>query len=111
MLTVLKMIINRCTHTQSLIHVRLFTAPQTVAGQAPLSTEFSKQEYRSGLPFPTPGDLPNPRIKPMSPALAGRFITSAPPRKPYDRILLSHKREQNCAICRDVGGPRDCHTK
>ena len=66
MLTVLKMIINRCTHTQSLIHVRLFTAPQTVAGQAPLSTEFSKQEYRSGLPFPTPGDLPNPRIKPPS---------------------------------------------
>ena len=43
--------------------------PCTVACQAPLSLVFSKQEYWSGLPFPSPGDLPNPGIKPMSPAL------------------------------------------
>ena len=49
--------------------------------QAPLSMEFSKQEYWSGFPFPTPGDLPKPGIKPTSlasPALAGRFLTTVP---------------------------------
>ena len=47
---------------------------------APLSMEFSRQEYWSGLPFPSPGDLPNPGIEPMtfiSPALAGRFVTTS----------------------------------
>ena len=55
-----------------------FVTPKTVACQAPLSTEFSRQEYWSGLPFPPPGDLPNPGIKPaslMSPALGGGFFT------------------------------------
>ena len=54
--------------------------------QAPLSMEFSRQEYWSGLPFPTPGDLPDPGIKYaslVSPALAGGFFTIAPPGKPY----------------------------
>ena len=54
--------------------VPLFETPWTVALQAPLSVELPRQEYRSGLPFPSPGDLPNPGIKPMclaSPALAG----------------------------------------
>ena len=46
--------------------VRLFTTPRTVAHQAPLSVEFSRQEYRSGLPFPTSGDLPHPGIEPES---------------------------------------------
>ena len=46
----------------------------TVAYKAPLSMGFSRQEYRSGLPFPSPGDLPDPGIEPMSPALAGRFL-------------------------------------
>ena len=53
----------------------------TVACQAPLSMGFSRHEYWSGLPFPTPGDLLNPGIKPMSlasPALAGEFFTTAP---------------------------------
>ena len=45
--------------------------PWTVARQAPLSIEFSRQEYCSGLPLPSPGDLPNPGIEPVSPALAG----------------------------------------
>ena len=43
--------------------------------------EFFRQEYWSGLPFPSPGDLPNPGIEPMSPALAGRFFTTEPPGK------------------------------
>ena len=63
---------------QLLSRVRLFTTPWTVALQAPLSLEFSRQEYWSGLPFLTPGDLPNPGMKPVSPALAGRFFTTTP---------------------------------
>ena len=49
--------------------VRLFVTPWTVAYQAPLSVGFSRQEYWSGLPFLSPGDLPDPGIKPASPAL------------------------------------------
>ena len=56
--------------------------PWTIACQAPLSTGFPRQEYWSGLPFPSSGDLPNPGFEPMSPALAGRFFTTEPPRKP-----------------------------
>ena len=52
-----------------------------MAHQAPLSMEFSRQEYRSGLPFPSPGDLPNPRIKPGSPALQADSLPSEPPGK------------------------------
>ena len=51
----------------------------------PLSMEFSRQEYRSGLPFPSPGDLSNPGIEPespVSPAVAGGFFTTGPPGKP-----------------------------
>ena len=56
-------------------HVRVFVTPWTIAHKAPLSMEFSKQEYWSELPFPSPEDLPNPGIKPISPALTGRFFT------------------------------------
>ena len=59
-----------------------FETPWTVAYQAPLSRGFPRQESRSGLPFPPPGDLPNPGIKPTSPALAGRFFTTELPGKP-----------------------------
>ena len=65
---------------QWLSHVRLFTATWTVACQAPLPIEFSRQEYWSGVPFNTLEDLPDPRIKPMSlvsSALAGRFFTTS----------------------------------
>ena len=65
-----------------LSHVQLFMTPGTIACQAFLSMGFSRQEYWSGLPFPTPGDLPNPEIKPTSPvslALAGRFFTTVSP--------------------------------
>ena len=51
---------------QLLSRVRLSVAPWTVARQAPLPVEFPRQEYWSGLPFPTPGDLPEPGIKPQS---------------------------------------------
>ena len=54
---------------KSLSRVRLFATPWTVAHQAPPSMGFSRQEYWSGLPFPSPGDLPNPGIEPRSPAL------------------------------------------
>ena len=60
-------------------HHFIFTTSWTVARQAPLSMEFSRQEYWNGLPFPSPGDLPDPGIKPtslVSPALAGGFSTS-----------------------------------
>ena len=54
---------------KSLSHVWLFATPWTVAYQAPQTMGFSRQEYWSGLPFPSPGDLPHPGIKPWSPAL------------------------------------------
>ena len=56
----------------------------TIAHQAPVSIEFSRQEYWNGLPFPTPGDLPDPGIKLVSveSPLAGRFFTAVPPWKP-----------------------------
>ena len=63
-----------------LSRVRLFATPWTGAYQAPQFMEFSRQEYWSGLPFPSPRDLPDPGIKPMSfmsPALAGGFFTTS----------------------------------
>ena len=71
-----------------LSHVQLFATPWATACQAPLSMEFSRQEYWSELSFPSPGDLPDPGIEPMSlasPALAGRFFTVEPPGKPIDQ--------------------------
>ena len=67
---------------KSLSRVQLFATPWTVARQAPLSMGFSKQEYWSGLPFPSPGDLPNPGIEPGSPALQADALSSEPPGKP-----------------------------
>ena len=66
-----------------LSRVQLFTTPWTVAYQAPQSMEFSRQEYWSGLPFPSPGDLPNPGIEPRSPALETDALPYEPPGKPY----------------------------
>ena len=68
-----------CVHTQT---CPTLVTPWTVPYQAHLSMGFSRQEYWSGLSFPTPGDLPNPGIEPMalaSPALAARFFTTVPP--------------------------------
>ena len=65
-----------------LSRVQLFVTPWTVAHQAPPSMEFSRQEYWSGLPFPSPGDLPDPGIKPGSPALQADALLSEPLGKP-----------------------------
>ena len=62
--------------------VRLFATPGIVALQAPLSMGSPKQEYWSGLPFPLPGEVPDPGIKYGFPTLAGGFFTSVPPGKP-----------------------------
>ena len=75
---------------------QLLVTPWTVAYQAPLSLGFSRQEYWSGLPFPSPGDLPDPGIEPaslMSPALAGGLFTTESPGKP---ILYSKNKISPC---------------
>ena len=76
-----------CPHTSACMinHVWLFATPWAVALQTPLSMEFSRQEYWSGLPFPAPGDLLHLGVEPTSlasPALAGGFFTTELPGKP-----------------------------
>ena len=71
-----------CVCVKLLSHVQLFATPWTVARQDPLSMGFSRQEYWSGLPFPSPWDLPNPGIEPGSPALQADALSSEPPGKP-----------------------------
>ena len=68
--------------------VQLCATLWTAAHQASLYTGFSRQEYWSGLPFPSPEDLPNPGIELASPALAGGFFTTEPPGKP--KAILPH---------------------
>ena len=71
-----------------LSHVQFFATPWSVARQAPLSMEFPRQGYWSGMPFPTPGDLPDPGIKPISLCLLHWHVDSlplAPPGKPNER--------------------------
>ena len=65
-----------------------FATPWTIAQQAPLSMGFCRQEYWNGLPFPSPGDRPNPEIEPISLALAGRFLTTEPPGKPLCTLCV-----------------------
>ena len=72
---------------KSFSRVQLFVAPWTVAHQAPPSMGFSRQEYWSGLPLPSPGDLPDPGIEPGSPALEADVLTSKPPGKP--KVILA----------------------
>ena len=70
---------------------QLFATPWTVACQVPLTMRLSRQEYWNGLPFLSPGDLPDPGIQPMSPvspASAGRFFTTEPPGKPPKRKYM-----------------------
>ena len=71
-----------CVCVKSLSRLRFFATPWTVACQDPLSMGFSRQEYWSGLPLPSPGDLPNPGIEPGSPALQANALSSEPPGKP-----------------------------
>ena len=66
---IVKFLTQKKVKVKSLSRVRLFATPWTVAHQAPLSMGFSRQEYWSGLPFPSPGDIPDPGIEPRSPLL------------------------------------------
>ena len=71
-------------HAKSLQICPIFCYPMDCSPQAPLSMEFSRQEYWSGLPCPPPGDLPDPGLEPTSlasPTLGGRFFTNWPPGK------------------------------
>ena len=73
-----------------LSHFRLFAASWNVPCQTPLSMEYSRHEYWSGLPFPSPGKFPDPGIEPMSlvyPALAGRFFTTGAPREAQEMAM------------------------
>ena len=76
---------------KSLSRVRLFVTPWTEAHQAPRYMGFSRQEYSSVLPFPSPGDLPDPEIEPRSPALQADALTSEPPRKPQKHHLITSR--------------------
>ena len=73
---------------KSLSCVRLFVIPWAVDYQASLSMGFSRQKHWSGLPFPSPGDLPNSGIEPRSPALQADALPSEPPGKPSTEPLL-----------------------
>ena len=70
------------TIVKSLSRVQLFVTQWSIAYQAPRSMGFSRQEYWSGMPFPSPGDLPDPGIEPGSPALQTDALPSEPPGKP-----------------------------
>ena len=76
------MFIHHVCCAQPLSHVRLLVTPWTVTRQAPLPLEFSRQEYRSVLPFPAPGDFPTTRMEPGSPALQVVSLPTEPPGKP-----------------------------
>ena len=82
-------------------HIRLFATPWNVAHQAPLSMLFSRQEYWSGLPFPSPGDLPNPGMELWSPTLQADSLPSELPVKPNNSrlilIRISHLRFVLCS--------------
>ena len=80
--------INRFTPWWKLLScVQLFETPWTIAGQAPLSMGFSRQEYWGGLSFPSPGDLPDLEIESVSPALQADSLPSEPPGKPDDQQM------------------------
>ena len=82
-----------------LSHVQLFATSWTLACQAPLSIEFSRQEYWNGLSFPPPGDLPNPGIKPRSPTLHADSLPCEPPGKPYIKWFLKEKEYVKAVYC------------
>ena len=87
----------------SLSCVQLFATPWTVAHQAPLSMGISRQEYWSGLPFPSPGDLPDPGMETRSPALQADALISEPPGK-LKTVCCLPVRETNPGLPRDRRG-------
>ena len=87
------------SEVKSLSHVQLFATPWTVAHQAPRSMGFSRQEYWSGLPFPSPGDLTDPGIEPGSPAVQADTLLSDLPGKPQS---MSNKMRRMGVTSRQV---------
>ena len=85
-----------CVNVKLLSHVQLFVTPWIVAYQAPPSMEFPRQEYWSGLPFPSPGDLSDPVIEPRSPALQADTLPSEPPKTTHKKKMLTHLMKHNC---------------
>ena len=84
--------LNKWKWVKSLSRVWLFVIPWTVVYQVSLSMGFSRQEYWSGVPFPSPGDLPDPGIEPRSPALQAEALPTEPPGKPkecIDMVILT----------------------
>ena len=79
----------KISEVKSLGHVRLFATPWTVAYQGPLSMGFSRQKYWSGLPFPSPGDLPNLGIEPWVSVLWADALLSEPPGKKIKSVTIS----------------------
>ena len=77
----------------SLSHVQLFVTPWTVTREPPLSMGFARQEYWSGLLFPSPGDSPNPWIKPQSPTLQADSLPYEPPGKPIKTLYICVKKD------------------
>ena len=95
---------------KSLSRVQLFATPWTVAYQAPLSLGFSRQEYSSGFPFPSPGDLPNPGIEPGSPTLQADALSSEPPGKPHINGEKKERKKESevTQLCPTLCDPMDC---
>ena len=85
-----------------LSRVRLFVSPWTAACQAPLSVGFSRQECWSGLPYPSPGDLPDPGIEPGSPTLQEDSLPSEPPGKPLSDYYRSYYKGSDPEWCYGV---------
>ena len=84
----LKALFKLVSEVKLLSRVRLFVTPWTVAYQAPPSMGFSRRECWSRLPFPSPGDLPDPGIEPGSPALQADALPSEPPGKPLKLVSV-----------------------
>ena len=84
---------------KSLSRVQLFAAPWTVAHQAPSSMGFSRQEYWSGLPFTSPGNLPDPGTEPGSPTLQADALTSEPPGKPTAAAVAAKSLQSCSTLC------------
>ena len=82
-----------------LSHVRLFATPWTVAYQAPSSVGFFRQDYWSGLSFPSPGDLPNSGIKPRSPTLQAGTLPSEVPGKPQSKEITKITASNQYVVC------------
>ena len=98
---------------KSLSRVWLFATPWTVSYQAPPSMGFSRQECWSGLPFPSPGDLPDPGIEPRSPTLQADALPSDPPGKPLDssdNCIWKSKWRQNAEMTSKMQNVEESYT-